>query len=156
MRSQRKSHKVSALKCRAFTDKVVELTVQEQSSDIAKDMARGMIEASVPEMQRDCLSKATKMEISCALQAHSLEELELCEGKQATASRPSQVSCAALADKIIELTVQDQPSESAAIVAASLSPLKPVIINNCISMGTEAEVSCALRAKSLDDLDRCD
>ena len=155
LKTRKTSDRVSHRECNGFAKKVVELTVQSQSGTAA-EMTRTVIEGSVPQMERDCYSKGTKQEISCALRAGSLEELELCEGsKQASADRPSQLSCEAFADKIIELAVLAQPDGAARRTWTIVSETRPAIINDCIEMGTEAVLNCTIRARSLDALEQC-
>jgi len=127
-------------------------------------MARSMIEAMVPEMETECINKGTKDEITCALKAQSLDDLEQCDGSkqdtvapaQARWGGPSESSCRDFADKIVALTVKGQEGEAADMARSMIEAMRPEMIKECLEQGTRSEISCALRANSLDDLERCD
>lgn len=149
---------LTPVECRAFADKVVELTVQGQEG-AAAEMARGMIEAMKPEMTAECLSKGSKSEIDCALRARSLEDLERCDEsrpRRPPGSGPSERDCTAFADKVVELTVKGQEGAAAEMAKGMIEAMKPEMIKECQEKGQPSEIACALRASSLDDLERCD
>ncbi len=157
--------------CNAFADKVVDLTAKSQDG-AAAELARGMLEAMKPEMAKECLEKGTRAEIECALAARAMEDLERCGGgdrepakpeppKSSLGSllfgggKPSRARCEAFADKVINLTAQSQDDDAAELARSMLQAMKPEMIQECMDKGTESEPDCALRASTMEDLERC-
>jgi len=150
------SPQLSSLECQAYAKQVVELTVQAQEDGALADMVRSMLEAQAPDLENECLSKGTRAQVACALRALTIEGLELCSsGDHPAKERPTAHSCRAFADKIVELTVQGLSGEPAELARATISEMRPEMIQECTEKGSKGEVRCALRAKSLDDLERC-
>lgn len=165
------SDKPSEADCRAFADKVVELTAQTQDG-AAADLARSMLEGMKPEMVKECTEKGTRAEVKCALAARAMEDLERCGGgdrepakpeppKSSLGSllfgggKPSRARCEAFADKVINLTAQSQDDDAAELARSMLQAMKPEMIQECMDKGTESELDCALRASTMEDLERC-
>ncbi len=72
-------NKPSPTECRAFAEKVVELTVLGQDG-AAADSARTMVESMKPEIIQECISTGTRAEVDCALRASTLKDFARCEG----------------------------------------------------------------------------
>ena len=156
------SGELTAVECRAFAEKVVELTVQGQTG-AAADMARSMIDAMRPEMEKECREKGTRPEIECALRVNSLDELERCDAsktggkvKAGGVGKPTERSCQAFADKVVELTVLGQEGEAANMARSMIEAMRPEMVKECQEKGSASEIACALKAESLEDLERCD
>lgn len=66
------------------------------------------------------------------------------------------VECNAFADKVVELTVQGQEGAAAEMARGMIAAMKPEMTAECLSKGRKSEVDCALRARTLAELERCD
>jgi len=148
------SGELSAVECRAFAEKVVELTVPGQTG-AAAEMARSMIDAMRPEMEKECLEKGTRPEIECALRVRSLDELERCDSSKTKTGRPTERTCRAFADKVVDLTVLGQEGAAADKARSMIEAMRPEMVKECLEKGTSSEIACALKV-ALDDLERCD
>lgn len=63
--------------------------------------------------------------------------------------------CDAFADKVVELTVQGEEGASAEMARSMIEAMRPEMVKECREKGSPAEIECALRAQSLDELERC-
>lgn len=151
------SGELTAVECRAFAEKVVELTVKGQTG-AAAEMARSMIDAMRPEMEKECREKGTRPEIECALRVNSIEDLERCDASKANVGvgKPTERSCQAFADKVVELTVLGQEGAAANMARSMIEEMRPEMVKECLEKGSASEIACALEAASLEDLERCD
>ncbi len=74
----------------------------------------------------------------------------------ACGGKPSEEDCNKFADKVVELTVKGQEGAAADMAKSMIEAMKPEMVKECKEKGTKAEIDCALKAESLEDLEGCD
>ncbi|MEZ4450688.1 MAG: hypothetical protein R3B09_14495 [Nannocystaceae bacterium] len=74
----------------------------------------------------------------------------------ACGGKPSEDDCKKFADKVVELTVKGQEGAAAEMAKGMIEAMKPEMIKECQEKGQKSEIDCALKAESLEDLEKCD
>ena len=73
----------------------------------------------------------------------------------ACGGKPSEDDCKKFADKVVELTAKSQDGAAAELAKSMLEAMKPEMIKECQEKSTKAEIDCALKADSMEALEKC-
>ena len=73
-----------------------------------------------------------------------------------TAIRPSEEECKKFVDNFVRLMSEGQEGPAAEITKQVAEGLRPGLFKDCTERGVRAEIVCAIAAKSMDALQKCD
>jgi small lipoprotein (TIGR04454 family) len=73
----------------------------------------------------------------------------------ACGGKPSEDDCKKFADHFSALMTKGQEGPAAEITKSVADGMKPELIKECVEKGTKAEIDCALKAQSMEDLEKC-
>lgn len=73
----------------------------------------------------------------------------------ACSNKPSEDTCNKFADHFTDLMIKADEGPAAEITKQVAEGMKPDLVKNCIEKGTKTEIDCALKATTMDELEKC-
>ena len=73
----------------------------------------------------------------------------------ACSGKPSEDDCKKFADHFATLMTKGQEGPAAEITKQVADGMKGDLVKECVEKGTKAEIDCALKAASMEDLEKC-
>lgn len=73
----------------------------------------------------------------------------------ACGGRPSEDDCKKLADNYVDQMSRGQEGPAADITRQVAEGMRPDLLKDCMERGTKAEVDCAIKATTMEELQKC-